>query len=305
MQLVTVSDSKAASEQDCARALEHGDILFFPVTPFELPEADQQFLRSLSGASGPDEKLGAAHHKNVAYKPALDKVSGHGSADAGRLRDIFHRYSESVVGFVGALLPRYRAKWKLDYASFRSEEEEGRDLPWNKRNDLLHVDSFPSRPTNGDLILRVFTNINPSKTRVWLTGDPFETLAKQYAVDAGLDRIASSARSAFAPLKRALVKTAGPLLRVPDRSPYDRFMLGFHDYLKHNAEYQKSSTKYRFEFPPGSTWMVFTDIVPHAVLSGQYALEQTFIIARSSLSCKACAPANILEHLSHCRLTYS
>ena len=63
-----------------------------------------------------------------------------------------------------------------------------------------------------------------------------------------------------------------------ERSAYDRFMLGFHDYLKFNGEYQQSCAKYRFEFPPDSTWMVFTDVVPHAVLSGRYALEQTVIV---------------------------
>jgi hypothetical protein len=36
----------------------------------------------------------------------------------------------------------------------------------------------------------------------------------------------------------------------------------------------------RHEFPPGSTWLVFTDSVPQAVLEGQFALEQTFLIPR-------------------------
>ena len=297
MQLVAVDRPDPAAENTYARTLEQGDILFFPVTPFELPSADQDFLRSLSG-------LGAAHHKNVAYKPALDRVSGYGSGDAERLHSIFRGYSQRVIDFMGKLLPRYKKLWKIDYASFRSEEEEGRDLPWKKRNDLLHVDSFPSRPTNGDLILRVFTNINPAKSRVWLTGEPFEPLARQYAADAGLERIAADARSPLAPLKRTLTRAAGPLLRIPDRSPYDRFMLGFHDYLKHNEDYQKNCPKYRFEFPAGATWMVFTDIVPHAVLSGQYALEQTFIIARDSLLAPERAPASILERLSASRLTY-
>ena len=37
---------------------------------------------------------------------------------------------------------------------------------------------------------------------------------------------------------------------IPERSAYDRFMLGFHDYLKFNADYQRTCAKYRFEFPP-------------------------------------------------------
>jgi hypothetical protein len=74
-------------------------------------------------------------------------------------------------------------------------------------------------------------------------------------------------------------------------------MLGFHDYLKFNEQYQRDCAKYRFEFPPDSTWMVFTDIVPHAVLSGQHALEQTVIVRRESLAARKHAPIDILEAL--------
>jgi hypothetical protein len=81
------------------------------------------------------------------------------------------------------------------------------------------------------------------------------------------------------------------------RSAYDRFMLRFHDYLKFNGEYQESCTKYRFEFPTDSTWMVFTDVVPHSVLSGRYALEQTVIVRRESLAQGENAPIEILQRL--------
>src|SRR5579884_2435197 len=228
MQALRVDDPTPNRENLYARTLEQGDILLFPNTPFELPQADCEFLRSISAVA-------AARHKNVAYKPALDRVSGFESGDTERLRAVFRSYSRSVAEFVGRILPTYRKNWKLDYASFRSEEEEGRELPWKKRNDLLHVDAFPSRPTNGGLILRVFTNVNPSAPRVWVTSDPFESLATAYASDAGLGKLAANARSASGRLRRSIMRAVGPLLRVPDRSPYDRFMLGFHDYLKGNA----------------------------------------------------------------------
>jgi len=210
MPLVRIDAPDATSADACATSLEQGDILFFPVTPFNLPDADQAFLRSISG-------VGAARHKNVAYKTALDKVTGYESGDAERLRVVFRSYSERVIAFTRKLLPRYAKHWKIDYASFRSEEEEGRDLPWKKRNDLLHVDAFPSRPTNGDLILRIFTNLNVSKPRAWLTGEPFEVVAAQYANDAGLGRIAAESRSPVNGVTRALTRAVRPLLRVPDR----------------------------------------------------------------------------------------
>ena len=293
MQFVTVNHRPSSQPVDYRPHLETGKVLFFPSTPFAFPEESKDFLRNINFAGG-------SLHKNVAYRPASDRVTGV-EMEAGqgeRLRAILRGYSRAVIAFTAEILPQYAADWKLDYASFRPLEEENRDLPVNKRNDLIHTDAFPSRPTNGDLIMRVFTNIHPSKTRNWIITDPFSAVAERYARDAGLERIAQSASSANGlMLNRAarLLKKAG--LPVAPRSAYDRFMLHFHEYLKRNEEFQKNTPKYGFNFPPGATWITFTDVVPHSVLSGQHALEQTFIIARRSLSDTAHAPVAILERL--------
>ena len=73
------------------------------------------------------------------------------SEEADRVRDPSHvrNYSQSVTAFLTGFLSPYNGQWQLDYASFRPQEEEGRDLPTKKRNDLLHVDAFPTRPTGG------------------------------------------------------------------------------------------------------------------------------------------------------------
>ncbi len=128
-------------------------------------------------------------HKNIAYRPAADKVTGFDPAavsDPEKLRGVMRPYSERALAFLWKLLPRYMEKARIDFASFRPQEEEGRDLPTKKRNDLLHVDAFPTRPTRGDMILRFFTNIHQTKPRVWITSDPMGTLAPRYARDAGL-----------------------------------------------------------------------------------------------------------------------
>jgi len=282
--LIALKDVQPREEQYLA--LEQGNILWFEHTPFELPEQDRQILRGAGLSSSP-------HHKNIAYRPAADKVTGFDPAavrDPERLRGAMGRYSERALQFLRELLPRYMEKCRIDFASFRPQEERGRDLPTKKRNDLLHVDAFPTRPTGGDLILRIFTNINLTQPRVWLTSDPFEPLARRYAMDAGLSHVASREAGR---LFRRLLRAAG--FPLPLRSRYDQFMLHFHDYLKFNQTYQDSCAKYRFEFPPDSTWIVFTDIVPHAVLSGRYALEQTVIVRRESLVGREHAPIEILE----------
>ncbi|HEY7304456.1 MAG TPA: Kdo hydroxylase family protein [Bryobacteraceae bacterium] len=293
MRFVTIDPRPTRAGIDYRPELEAGNVLFFPFTPFELSDEAKNFLRNLNFAGG-------AVHKNVAYRTASDRVTGIDgeSAQAEQLLAIMREYSRNVVAFSESLLPEYAAHWKLDYASFRPLEEQGRDLPLNKRNDLIHTDAFPSRPTNGDLILRVFTNIHPSKDRSWVVTDPFPVIAEKYAREGGLSRIASGGK--LWRQSARLLKSFG--LPVVPRSPYDRFMLHFHEYLKRNADFQASCPKYAFDFPPGSTWLTFTDVVPHSVHSGQHALEQTFIVARRSMANPEIAPLAVLERLCGRRL---
>ena len=98
------------------------------------------------------------------------------------------------------------------------------------------------------------------------------------------------------------MKTLAPVLKAvgvkgADRSAYDRFMLRFHDYLKENDDYQRTWPKEHIEFPPGSTWLVYTDTVPHAVLSGQFALEQTYIVPVEVMVAPRHAPIRVLEDM--------
>jgi len=293
MEFITVDRWPAPETVDYRPELEAGNVLFFPLCPFSFPEEHKEFLRNINFAGG-------AIHKNVAYRPSSDRVTGVqlDEAKTGRLRSILREFSRNVVRFTSELLPEYEADWKLDYASFRPLEEENRDLPTNKRNDLIHTDAFPSRPTNGDLIMRVFTNIHPTKTRNWVTTDSFETVAKQYARHAGLDTIAGTATSTGGRLLNGSARLLHSLgLPVVPRSAYDKFMLHFHEYLKRSTDFQQKSKKYSFNFPPGALWLTFTDVVPHSVLSGQHALEQTFIIARKSMANPDRAPVAILERI--------
>jgi 3-deoxy-D-manno-oct-2-ulosonic acid (Kdo) hydroxylase len=274
--------------------LESGRIFTLAGPPFPVAEDDRAFLLAMRA-----EEIG--HHKNIAYRPLSGHVSGVGKLDETgieRLGSILRAYSRWAIETAGELLPRYRDSWRLDYASLRPLEEAGRELPWKKRNDLLHTDAFPTRPTNGDLILRMFTNVHPSQPRVWVVSDPFETIAPRWATAA---RLAEFSRgNALRGFKRGLRALGLP---VVVRSPYDEFMLAFHDDLKRSAEYQSTCPKYEFTFPPGATWLVFTDIVPHSVISGRLALEQTFLVARETLASRARAPISILEKLAGARLS--
>jgi hypothetical protein len=294
--VVTVEDGRppAGGEAALCRALEAGDILLFARSPFELPAEDRQFLLA-------QRQTDARYHKNIAYRPRQDRVTGVARQfpeDAERLRRVLREYSRRAVAFAAGLFPTYARRWRIDYASFRPQEEAGRQLSLRARNDLVHVDAFPTRPSRGDRLLRVFTNINPTAPRVWLTGGTFDELAARFAISSGLlDR---ARRDGLGRRARRLARRLG--LPVTVRPPYDEFMLSFHHFLKENRAYQQDEPKTRLEFPPGATWIVFTDMVSHAVLSGQYALEQTFIVARESLALPDQAPIAVLERLAGARL---
>jgi hypothetical protein len=276
------------------RQLEEGKIVVFDQIPYDFPEADRAFLLS-------QKQSGFKAHKNVSYRPQQDALRGAAEdnpEEAKRLHELMRNYSKQVVGFLSKFLAPYAPHWTLDFATWRPLEEKGRDLPLHKRNDLLHVDAFPSRPSYGSRILRCFTNINPERDRVWATTQGFETLAERFALDAGLTQIARRAHSPVGVLKRGvapLLKAVG--VRGADRTAYDQFMLRFHDYLKESTDYQQKWEKTTLEFKPFATWMCFTDSVPHAALSGQFMAEQTVIVPMKAMVTPEKSPLRVLEAL--------
>lgn len=295
VQAVSVSTPPASADPStrghwlCAQ-LETGNILFFPRAPFEIAQDDREFLLGQTQTS-------SALHKNVAYRPAEDRITGLAKSEnveAARLRLILKSYSQNATRFLGELLTPYAGKWKLDFASFRPLEERGRPARLHARNDLPHFDSFPTRPTNGDRILRFFSNINPKQNRVWATSQTFEAIGPHFAQTLGLPpaRGNNSVSRGFWGLAKALH------LPGARRSPYDDFMHRCHNAMKEDANFRESCPKQRWEFPPGSSWMVFTDCVSHAVLEGQYALEQTFLVSREAMVEPQKSPIAILERIA-------
>lgn len=305
MPLVPVTESQLA-DLPVARTrwyceqLEAGGILCFEKSPFLFPEDDHAWLLQ-------QKQSGSRFHKNISYRPLQDVLRGFEadkSEDAARMHDIIRRYSKEVTALLTLLLAPYAAHWQLDFASYRPLEEQGRELPMNKRNDLLHVDAFPTRPTHGGRILRVFTNLNRTISRKWVVSEPFAQLAPKYAEAAGLQQVVKSAQSPIHAAKRSVLRLKRVVgLKSPDHSAYDLFMLGLHQWMKASADYQQNCQKEYLEFPSGSTWMAFLDGVPHAALSGQFAMEQTYIIPPNALVAPDHAPIRVLERMCGKSLT--
>ena len=132
------TDRSERSRYYCEQ-LEQGKILCFRQPPFLLSDEDLAFLVSRNLG---DSRL----HKNISYRPAHDLLRGFsgGKENGRRLHRLLRDYSRRAAEFVSRFLAPYAGHLQLDYASFRPLEEQGRDLPLHKRNDLLHVDAFPS-----------------------------------------------------------------------------------------------------------------------------------------------------------------
>jgi hypothetical protein len=284
----TAGDSSAAPAADWAERLESGDIVLFPQCPFPIPQGeDADFLRSLHLRS---------RHKSIVWEPNSGRRGGFPRQPqaAERLQRLLDQFGQEAAAWLAHLLPDYCRNWQPERICFHPEEEATRALRLSARNDLIHLDTFPRRPSQGWRLLRLFVNLNPSDPRVWVTSDPFPILLEKYGPVVGLPRHGEN--SLPQRLRHRLLR-----LFQPHRSPasvYDRFMRRLHHYLKQNEEFQERCRKRLWYFPPGAVWLAFTDYVSHAVLRGQYALERTFFVAPDVLRHPEQAPVALLQRVS-------
>jgi 3-deoxy-D-manno-oct-2-ulosonic acid (Kdo) hydroxylase len=262
----------------CA-ALERGQVLFFPRLPFAF-RADEQDLLS--------PMLSDGKAKNISLDPMVNALKGTStSGDAThRLHGMMERFGQSATRLIKDLLPRYAPNLERARTSFRPVEIVGRSYSPIKDDKLLHVDAFPSQPTRGRRILRLFSNIAPDgQARVWRVGEPFDTFATKFA------RRLPRPSPAAAWLLATLGITKGR------RSAYDQLMLRLHDAGKLDRAHQESGVREEVAFPAGTTWLCFTDQVQHAALAGRFALEQTFHIDVAAMAEPDRSPLRVLERL--------
>jgi len=259
-------------------SLEEGGVLFLPGLRFTVEPRERGLLTpAILGSS-----------KNASFDPATGRVGGStaSGADLDLLRGLMQRFSASADALVVGLLPRYRGRVIRARASFRPAEIAGRQTTWRKDDTRLHVDSFPSTPSGGRRILRVFTNVNPDgRARAWRIGDDFERVARRFADGMRL------------PLPGTGHLLALVRVTKTPRTPYDALMLQLHDRMKEDDEFQRGSPQTAIDFPAGSTWLTFTDQVSHAAMSGHYQLEQTFLLPVDAMESPERSPLRVLERI--------
>ena len=274
-----LQDLSAAQRAQALAVVEDGGVLCLP----ELPLPGLEELRWLL-----DPKWADPRHKNISYDPADRSLRGllgdatvHDAAQ--RLVGGFHA---AAMRLVGALAPGYGAGMRGAPASLRLQQVEGRATSWRKDDSRLHIDAFPSRPNRGERILRVFRNINPeAKPRVWRIGEPFADVARRF-------------RQQMPPYRRWQALALHRLgVTKSLRSPYDHIMMHLHDLMKADLDYQRNCPQQTVPFAPGSTWVCFSDQTSHAVMSGQFMLEQTLHPAVAVMQAPDKAPISVLEAL--------
>lgn len=81
------------------------------------------------------------------------------------------------------------------------------------------------------------------------------------------------------------------------RSEYDHLMLQLHDAMKADLQYQQDCPQETVPFPAGSVWVCFSDQATHAVMSGQYMMEQTLHLPAEHAYDPAASPLAILTRL--------
>lgn len=298
---VESSALSAPADTSISEALETNHIVFFPKCPIPLPDAATlEYLRA--------ELPSRLKLKNVSYHPEVDRVTGlkADSATTARLTGILKNHLADVSAFLNRHLGHLIAGGTVGTCSFRPIQERGRNLTAHASNELVHLDAGAYGATDGDRILRFFVNCNDHEDRVWATKGPLQDIVSRFGREAGLvdaqGRLAvsltkSAPDKAVSGLVRGLARL-NPLARVLDTSPYDRAMRRLHNYMKDADSFKQDNRGYEeIRFPPYSAWMVFTDSVSHASLSGQFALVTTIIVRREHMRQPEYAPFNVLAGL--------
>ncbi|KTD04280.1 Kdo hydroxylase family protein [Fluoribacter gormanii] len=258
--------------QKSVNLLEAGKVLFFPEY-FYAPVDSLLLSENVLDGSRKNVSYDIRNKKLSAYKKDIDNLDV-------KLRHMMHGYAEFAHQLIQTALPSYAPHLQWGRTSFRPAQINGRVSSKRKDDTRLHVDSFSASPVHGLRILRVFCNINPTEPRVWNLGEPFEDVLNRFA-----PKIAP-----YSKMKAKMLKWVKATKTL--RPPYDHYMLHLHDTMKLDDTYQTNVEKVQIDFPAKSTWIVFTDHVSHAALSGQHLLEQTFYLPVDKMTTPDYSPLN-------------
>ena len=257
---LSAQDDLAAASPRAVEALEAGGVVMLEDLAFPLDEEEVQFA---------DAAILSPRSKNISLDPRTGEVGGtvlEGETRA-RLSRLVARYARFADDVVARWLPAYAPAVQKRRTSFRPGPVDERVLSPRRDDKRLHLDAFPSSPVGGRRILRVFSNVDPAgRPRVWRLGEE------------GMEAHARGRLPRF-PRQGARARAMEAMrLTRGRRTDYDDAMLRLHDGAKLDEAWQATAAYCEGAFPAGSTWIVYTDGVLHAAMSGQNAFEQTYLM---------------------------
>ncbi len=267
--------------EDLRALLERDGVLILDTESFDLSATERVVV---------ENHCSDGRSKNSSFNPHTGEVDGvlGGPHEVAGLKALMGRYSVWAANVVAEFFPAYSASLELGRTSLRRRSVQD-EPPLSRRKDdrRLHLDAFTSQPVAGRRILRVFSNIDPSGAeREWAIAEGgFEDYARRF----------QTRTRRLLPGEARVME--GLSLTKSRRTHYDQIMLGMHDAAKRDRGYQQSAPRRYVSFPGGATWLAFTDQTPHAAVSGQEALEQTFYVPIEALVDPAHSPLRILERL--------
>jgi hypothetical protein len=269
-------------DRDAVR-LERDGLMVLPGQPFMLADAEAELV-------SPRFSDGRAKNISLGAEGGVRGAAPEPEART-RLATLMSRYRTWSERAVAAVAPRYVPHLERGRTSLRTREVAGGPISKRKDDRRLHIDAFPSEPTGGRRILRVFSNINAQgEPRLWQVGEPFEDHARVFA---------RRLRAPW-PAEGWLLHRIG--VTRARRTAYDTMMLSLHDASKLDDAYQSSAARREAAFPAGTSWIVFTDSTVHAAIRGRHLLEQTFYLPIHAMAARETAPAHILERITGRRL---
>jgi hypothetical protein len=266
---------------DLRQLLERDGVLIVETEPFRLTASEFELI---------DRHWSDGRSKNSSYNPNTgDTVGLVGAPEVvAGLGAVMARYAVWSHNLIAEFFPSYHGELEMGRTSLRRRSVQD-EPPLSRRKDdrSLHLDAFTSQPVAGRRILRVFNNVDP-------TGAEREWAIAEGGFEGFAQRFRHRARRLL-PGEAALLESLS--LTKCRRTDYDQIMLGMHDAAKRDRDYQATAERRFVSFPAGATWLAFTDQTPHAAVSGQCALEQTFYVPVEALAEPASSPLRILERL--------
>lgn len=173
-----------------------------------------------------------------------------------------------VLGFQDQYLHSDRVTWRPYELATVSRR-------WNARDDLFHIDSFSSRPTNGRRILRLFFNASSTDSIVW--SHTFNL--KQYIENGFFHSLRQNSQ-------------------VASDSTFDGWLSRVHDQMKRNEQFQETAPRVLHRFAPGDSWVALTDACLHSHLRGEWLMDASWFVSCPALMQSEYSPLACFKGLS-------